>query len=767
MKNRSQLPILAAVLLAGAGPAFAVDEILVTAQRREEALQDVPLAVSAFDVAAMETRQIDVVKDIGQNVPNLQTYTVTAGAQAMQVFSRGTAIQNPGFNLSESPVGIYIDDVYYGRLASANLDLTDIERIEVLRGPQGTLYGRNTIAGAIKIVSRTPDDDGWLDASAGAGNYDTWKLTASAGGPLQEGALAGSLALLYEDRGEGWQDNPLTGAEPGQYENLVMRGKLHWYPGEQFDAVLTVWGADLENDGYNAVPYVPFANSTPNGSFEPTPPNSVPLGGFYSNFNEPGVNYGESDQAGANLTLSWELGALTLKSITGYASIDDDFGFDLAGGGFGGVPDTVGLLITSTSEFDQLSEELQLLGTAFDERLYYLLGLFYLNEDGSQLFSGDLGFPAFAETLDSETDSYAVFADGSFALTDRLSLSAGVRWTKDEKEYSDDCVGGFCFDDTDVTNPTPNTGFVALEDDWDETTLRVGVDYQLSDDQLLYGSFAQGYQSGGFRTLCFGNLTADQPIPDAPPGQPDVAPGCGGSPFDPQTVDSLEAGLKADLFDDRLRFNVAAFWAMYDDLQQVILNSTGVGFPINNIGEVDVYGIELETQWSPTDRINVYLNAGFQESDFGDVDPGSPPGGLQPPAGVDPDDVCPDRPDPASRRCAGPVDELSSNPQFQGKIGFDYAIPVSDTLEFSYGADVFYSDDYFSEPRNLVPVDSYTRVNAFLGLAATDERWQVVLTGRNITDEDDNVSGIFAQGFANIRTLLPPAEYMLTFKVHY
>jgi iron complex outermembrane receptor protein len=754
-------------LLAAISPALAVEEILVTAQRREEQLQDVPLAVSAFTAAAIAGRQIDVVKDIGQNVPNLQTYTVTAGAQAMQVFSRGTSIQNPGFNLSESPVGMYMDDVYFGRMASANLDLTDIERIEVLRGPQGTLYGRNTIAGAIKIVSRTPDDDPWLDAAVGAGNYDTWEVTGSAGGPLQEGSLAGSIAVLYEDRGEGWQDNPLTGAEPGEYENLVARGKLHWYPGEAFDAVLTVWGASLENDGYNGVPYVPFANTTPNASFDPEPPGSAPLAGFYSNVSPAGVNYGESDQAGANLSLSWELGAFTLKSITGYMNIDDDFGFDLAGGGFLGVPGTAGLIISSTSEFDQLSEELQLLGTGLDERLNYLLGVFYLNEDGSQLFAGDLGFPAFAEALDSENDSYSVFADGSYALTDRLSLSAGVRWTRDEKEYSDNCVGAFCFDDTDATNPTPNTGFVARKDDWDETTFRVGVDYQLSDAQLLYGSFSQGFQSGGFRTLCFGNLTTDQPIPDAPPGQPAVSPGCGGSPFDPVTVDSLEAGLKSDLFDDRLRLNVAAFWAMYDDLQQVVLSSSGTGFPINNIGEVDVYGVELEAQWSPTERLNVYVNAGFQESDFGDVDPGSPPGGLQPPAGVDPDTVCPNRPDPASRRCATPVDELSSNPQFQGKIGFDYAIPASDTLEFSYGADVFYSDDYFSEPRNLVPVDSYTRVNAFLGLGAADGGWQVVLTGRNVTDEDDSVSGIFAQGFANIHTQLPPAEYMLTFEVNY
>lgn len=741
MKTRSQVAFLAATVVAGIGPALAVDEIIVTAQRREERLQDVPLAVSAFGADTIESRQINVVKDIGQNVPNLQTYTVTAGAQAIQVHSRGASVQNPGFNLSESPVGIYQDDVYFGRLASANLDLSDIERIEVLRGPQGTLYGRNTIAGAIKIVSRTPGDDSWINASAGYGNYDTFKVTGSVGGPIESGALAGSVAVVYDDRNRGWQENPVTGGRPGEYENLVVRSKLHWYGTENFDAVLTVWGADLENDGYNGVPQTPFANPDGPGdseNFLPAPAGSQPLGDFYANFNASGVNYGNSDQAGASLALSFDLGSATLKSITGYANIEDEFGFDLAGGGLGGVPGLAGLLIRSDSDLDQWSQEFQLLGTAFDDRLNYLVGLFYLNEDGAQTFSGDFFGPAFVENIENETDSYAVFADASYKLTDRLSLTAGVRWTKDEKEYSNTCsAGAFCQSDAGF-----GPGSVSLDEDWDETTFRAGIDYKLSDTQMVYFTFAQGYQSGGFRTLCFGNLRSDDPTTP-------TLEGCGGSPFDPQTVDSFELGYKADFFDNTLRFNINGFYAMYDDIQQIVIPSggTGTSFPINNIGEVDVYGVELEVQWSPIDRLNIYANAGWQESDFGSVDPNSPPGGLN--------------------GNATPTDELPSNPNFQGKIGFDYTVPISDMVEFFYGFDIFYSDDYFSESRNLVEIDSYSRVNGFLGIGDPGRTWQVVLTGRNITDEEDYVSGIFAQNFTNIRTALPPSEYMLTFKVNY
>ncbi len=285
--------LLAGLALAiGAGPAAAqVDEILVTAQRREESLQDVPVAVSAFTVDQIANRQIDVVKDIGQNVPNLQTYTVTAGAEAIQIHSRGASVQNPGFNLSESPVGIYVDDVYYGRLASVNMELLDVERIEVLRGPQGTLYGRNTIAGAVKIISRTPGDETWLTGSVGIGNYETTEVGVSLGGPIEEGSLAGSIAATYNRRNKGWMNNGTTGEQPGEYDNKAARAKLHWYGTSGLDATLTGWVADVENDGYNGIPYVPFSNDiagSPNPGLRSGAGQQRPAGRLLRDFQRPG-----------------------------------------------------------------------------------------------------------------------------------------------------------------------------------------------------------------------------------------------------------------------------------------------------------------------------------------------------------------------------------------------------------------------------------------------------------------------------------------------
>ena len=720
--------LVAGLMLAiGAGPAAAqVEEILVTAQRRAESqsLQDVPVAVSAFSVGQIAALQIDAVKDIGQNVPNLQTYTVTAGSEAIQIHARGASVQNPGFNLSESPVGVYVDDIYYGRLASINLDLLDVERLEVLRGPQGTLYGRNTIAGAIKVITRTPGDDSWVTGSIGIGNYETTKVGFSAGGPIEEGSLAGSIAGVYDNRNKGWQDNPVTGQQPGEYANKAARAKLHWYGSTALEGTLSAWVADLDNDGYNGVPYVPFDNTgSPNPNFDPAPADSAPLGGFYDTFSADGANYGGSQQGGVSLHLSVDLGTATLRSITGYANSDTQFGFDLAGGGAG----PFGLLIASDSNFDQVSQEFQLLGTTVDG-LQWQVGAYYLNEDGQQQFSGTVpglsATPAFDEAIDSQTNSYAVYGESVYQITDAFSVTGGARWTRDEKEYSDDCVGSFCFDNDG------GAAAVSLDDDWDETTFKLGADYQLTDDQLVYLSYATGFQAGGFRTLCFGNLSS----------------ACGGTAFKPQTVGSFELGWKSDLANNTVRLNVATFYAMYDDIQQIVINDA-FGFPIDNIGDVDVYGLELELTWSPFADLNVFAQSGFQKSNFGSVNPASPPGGLN--------------------GQAPPTDELPSNPQWQGKIGFDYSIPLDNRLAFFYGLDLFHSDSYFTESRNLVKIDSYSRLNGFLGLGADDRQWQVVLSAKNITDEEDNVSGIFANGFTNVRTPLPPSEYMLTVTVNY
>jgi len=721
--------IVLAIITFIAGNAVAMDEIVVEATRRARDVQEVPIAVTPISRDQISKLQIDTTQDIGDAIPNLQTYTVTAGAQALQLHARGASVQNPGFNTSESPVGFYVDDVYRGRLGSINLNLTDIERIEVLRGPQATLYGRNTLAGAVKVFSRTPDDEFWADASVGYGNYETFEGKGSIGGPIIEGSLAASFAFGYDKRDDGWINNNNTGGNVGEYENKIGRAKLHYYGMENFDATLTIFGVDAENDGYNGIPYVPFGQSKP----------SSPIGDFYDNFSPANANYGDTDQSGFTVDASYEFGFATLRSITALTDIDDDFGFDLAGGGFNGVAGDEGLLITSDSNSDQWSQEFQLLGASFNDRLEWITGFFYMNEDGNQKYTGRLDpfFIDFQENTDTETDSYAVFAEGTWSFTDRLRGTAGLRWSKDKKDFEITCSAGPGGTNSCADSPIANPPFtVKLDEDYDEWTPKFGLDYQVTDNLLTYASVSKGFQAGGFQTLCFGNLD------------------CADSDYDPQTVWSYELGFKTDLLNDTLRLNTAIFYAAYEDIQQTVITPAvdaggiptgGVIFPTDNVDDVDVWGIELETYWSPTDGLNFFGSLGYM-----DADEVSFSSDLGPPIGV----VQIDR-------------DLPSNPDVSARVGFDYTRDLNSALQVFFGADMIYSDNYFSEVGNDLEIGDYTRGNGFLGLGRPDGRWQVVGTVKNISDEDDNVSGIFAAGFTNIRTPLPPREYMLTLKVAY
>jgi iron complex outermembrane receptor protein len=712
--------------------AFAeVEEITVTAQRRAANLQEVPVSVSAFSAEDIARLQIDLAQDISVNVPNMKMYTVTAGGSAMQVFMRGAGVQNPGFNASESPVGIYEDDIYRGRLATANLDLTDVERIEVLRGPQGTLYGRNTIAGAVKIISRTPGDDFWANASVGAGDYETTKVTASVGGPLMEGKLAGSVAGIYHNRDEGWISrgpdrvgdfgDPISSRELGEYDNKSFRSKLHWYAGDVFDAELSLGYVDADNDGYNAIPYGPAVGDA-FGTIPPSVPGQ-PLQGFYDTLvPDNSTGNGETKQKNAGLKLSWDLGSVTLQSITGYSDIDDEFRFDLSGGAFQIDADTVAegvpfFLINSDSNNKTFSQEFTASGVSLGDKLDWIAGVFYMNEDGDQTYNPSGGGEFLNEQVHTETDSYAVFAEGTWAYTDKLALTLGGRWSRDEKEYSNNCT-----DSGGVFPACTNNGyFLPLEEDYNEFTPRAILEYQAADNVMVFGSVSKGFQAGGFQTLCFGNQA------------------CNELTYGPQKVWSWETGIKSDFFENSVRINASAFYAQYDDIQQTVV--AGGAFPTLNAGDADVTGVEIEAYWTPIRQLNLFAIYGYANEDI----------------------------DSATEAAIG-SDKLPGLARTTVRLGADFRTPVFGAWDFLIGVDMNYSDEYLSaltaNPDWQLTVDDYTRYNGRIGLDQPEGHWSAILSGTNITDEEDLYSGIAAQGI-NIRTPQPPREYMFTVNYRY
>jgi len=672
--------------------AQATDEItVVSAQRRAADIQDVPISVTALSSDDMERLQINFVADIAKNVPNLQTYTVTAGAAAMQVFMRGAGVQNPGFNASEAPVGIYIDDVYRGRVGTANLELADIERIEVLRGPQGTLYGRNSIAGAIKVITRTPDEEFYSNASVGMGDFETTKVTGAIGGEVMDG-VGLTIAGLYNERGEGWIKRGAPGLrELGEYDNKAMRAKLNLFGDDVFKAVVSVEYVDAENDGYNAIPYGP--------SVSPPSVPGVPAGGdFYTTLvPDATAGLGLTKQGNTALDMSWAFDSVTIRSLTSYSDIRDRFKFDLNGTG--------GLYIKSLSDNKTFTQELTFTGG--DDTVDWIAGVFYMKESGDQDYRVDGG--GLLEASETDTTSYAIFGEGTWKVTDTFSLTAGARWTLDDKEYMNTCTGFFC-------GPTWTND---LGKNFNEFTPRLLAQWALSDKTMLFAGVSRGFQAGGFQTLCFGNQACNQVI------------------FSPQTVTSWEGGIKTDLIEDRLRLNTSVFYAQYDSLQQTAIDTGSGSFPIQNVGDVDVTGLEIEATVFASDNLQFWAAIGVTDEDIS----GATLAKLAPGA------------------AAG---RLPGLPRRTARLGVDYERELNSNWSLVAGLDLDYASGYYATISNVLEIPQYTRYNGRIGLTQSDGPWSVFLSGTNLDDSEDLYSGIAGNG-TNIRTPQPPREYMLTF----
>ncbi len=349
-----------------------------------------------------------------------------------------------------------------------------------------------------------------------------------------------------------------------------------------------------------------------------------------------------------------------------------------------------------------------------------------------QRYSGQLDpFFDFVENTRAETESYAVFGEGTWRFRGRWSLTLGLRFTDEQKDFQLDCAGPTPGSGTGSCIPT-DSGFETRQNlTFDEFTPRIGVNYDLGDNVLLYLSAARGFQAGGFQTLCFGNLQ------------------CSDSSYRPQDVWSFEWGYKSTLNDD-LVIDAAVFYALYDSIQQTVItpvfdpmgNQVGVTFPTENIGDADVWGIELDSNWAATENLNVFLNAGFMTSSYGTINP-------------------------ASGAALAGAKDLPSTPKLTARIGFDYGWPINAAFELFFGGDINYSDSYFSEATNALEIDSFTRLNGFIGVGQPDQLWQLIFEGKNLADAEDNVSGIVADFAANIRTVQAPREWLATLRINF
>jgi len=589
-----------------AEPTSSVEDIIVTARRTEESAQKTPLALTAFSGETLERTGAQQVTDLQGAVPNLNLVQGRGSSNSTNIYIRGVG-QPDALQTFDPAVGVYVDDVYYSRIRGSQFDLLDLERVEILRGPQGTLYGKNTIGGAMKLVSRRPGQTFRARASAAYGDYDLMEFQGAVSGPVTD-TLALGLSALHSERG-GYVVDPATGAEYNDKNTSAARASLAWDPTSTFrvdlnvdyskdDAGMTVGQAtnSLTYLGYGVA--YPVATPAPEYDFKTRTTPGLP-------------NETRLETWGTALRMTWDLSdALTLKSITSYRELNTDDYID-----FDATELEIADALVAVDQ-KQTSQELQL--TYDSGPLTAVGGLYYLKEDVSshqESYNDDLlgplyGNATFIRYIDDtlETTSKAAYANVSYAVTDALRLSAGVRYTKEEKDYarltSVDSSFTMLIGGVPVPVLNPSYAFAPPTGEYEDTSIMLSADYQLSPDAMVYARYSQGFKSGGFNGRANSATEATE--------------------YQPETADSFEVGAKTQYWDNRLRLNLAAFMTKYDDFQARVSGievPPGGGVPtpvlsVINAGSLDIFGFELEGVLAPVRGLTLDTQIGFLEADY-------------------------------------------------------------------------------------------------------------------------------------------------------
>jgi iron complex outermembrane receptor protein len=578
-------------------------DIIVTARRTTEQLQDVPAAVSAFNERALDRIQAVDPTGLQGAVPNLNIVQGRGSSNAMNIYIRGVG-QPDALQTFDPAVGVYVDDVYFSRIRGTQFDFLDLERLEVLRGPQGTLYGKNTIGGALKAVTRKPGDTFRANGSIAFGSYNMFEAKGAVSGPISDGIALG-VAMLKSVR-DGYVEDELSDREYNDKDTTALRGDIAITPSDRLridisgdysweDAAMTV-GQPLNDLTTLYTPF--FGTILPVGNLEedgyhftaqisPDLPNSTRL-----------------EHRGMSATVAYDLtDEISLRSISAVRKLDthDYVDIDASIWNSGDVYVDV--------DQRQLSQEFQLLYTG--ERLSGVAGLYYLHEKigshqeayGSDLlrFSPLVAPPAFLRTIDDDLDtkSYAAFVNGTYEITPDLRLSAGIRYTHEKKDY-------FRSTSRFLNNAFLDIYNFSANDSWDDWSPMASIDWHAMEDVMLYAKVAKGFKSGGF------NGRANSPAES--------------TEYDPETVWSYEAGVKSRWF-DQLTVNATIFHNDYKDFQARVgsaeldpIFGTSPILSVLNAGKLRIRGAELETVWTPLEGLLLDGQVGYLDADYKEFD---------------------------------------------------------------------------------------------------------------------------------------------------
>lgn len=667
-----------------------LDDIVVTAQRREENLQDVPLSVSVINSALLKSSGVGGTDAISQAVPAVQMQR--SGPSGL-FYVRGVGTTNAAAG-EEGANAFYVDGVYLADLAQTITNFNNIQRIEVLKGPQGTLFGRNATGGLIHIVTREPGDELQVNARATYGNYQTLAGQLYVGGPVSD-TLGLDIALTGQNQGKGWGRNLTRNTEIKKDEYWGIRSKAVFRPSASLKITLAGDYYDLKGDTTIAW-RIDESNLGQGGN--PSP------GGHDSTGNDPSLSHLRS--WGGSLTIAADLGFADLTSISAYRDSRNHTFFDIDTGPLPVV--NYDYVIRTRS----LQQELRL-ASKDTTPLDWQLGVFYLRTKASnfQAQRGSVYAPQarLGQDIDGRmtTNSYAVFGQATYAVTPTTFVTGGLRYTEDHRTFRGvltpvNLNGSF---GASTVYPRPGVDSFEPKLSYGEMTYRLSLRQEFSERVSAYASFNRGFKSGAFSLQNFNN-----------------------PPYLPQYIDAYEVGLKSELFDRRLRLNVSAFHYDINDYQvRSIVNGINYVF---NAAAVKVNGIDVDFQATPARNFKVFGGMTLLDSKFRDfkngffyvIAPGNCTAGQT---------------GPSTGGLVECVGDLSGNttpnaPKFAASLGGSVRVPVSETGEVTFNALYSYNSGFAFEPENRLRQESYSVLNGSIEYRL-NERFGIELWGRNLT----------------------------------
>jgi iron complex outermembrane receptor protein len=698
-----------------------MEEIVVTAQKREQSVQDVPLSITAISGDTMRNLGYSNSTDVARMTPNLNIQSITGEGNQPAFFIRGIGLNDYNTN-NAGPVGIYQDEVVISSPSAQAFALFDLERIEVLRGPQGTLYGRNTTAGAINFVSRKPTEETSFDFALRAGNFNALRLEAAASGPLSDTVRA--RVAVQSNKADGYIEDDVSGTQYAETDNQAIRLLLVFTPTDTLSLLLNVHYGKSDTispvykhrGAFDANTFDPatglFLGFCSDAEIVSHEPHCVSALGYQDTNTDPRRGQynrnGDLDfeVTGGSLTLDWLVSdAVTFTSITGYDDFDKVHFEDSDTG-----PQTW-LDIDFPINSETFSQEYRLNGRT--ERTNWLVGVFYLDESLAQPQRADVfrdlrplfGFDPDRFIFTSQhlhqqdTRAWAVFGQADIILNDKWQLTAGIRFSNEAREFSADVSFVEDFD--------PPLQFVDFNDKLTDENVsgKLVLTYRPTDTAMIYGSVSTGFKSGGFPGV-FGLAPEDY------------------TGYKAETLIAYEVGFKSDLADGRAKLNGSAFLYDYSDLQLFQL-FTGAGIPVQrltNAADAEVIGAELELIAQPVDGLSLLASFAYVDTKLKD---------FVPVPGVN---------------LSG--NELANAPglSFNGLARYDW------TLETAAGvyvqADVTYQDDMFFDAVNnpVIKEDAYTIWGARVGFISASDRWEIALWSKNLANEDYFTFGLDLSG---------------------